>query len=74
LSCPRPPAAEPGREPSARPRDLDRHLCLVSSAQFAAVDYRAPADEQQFDRLRRAEDERCDGILDARAFEPIDAP
>ena len=47
---------------------------LVGRAQLASLDDRAPADEQQLDRLRRAEHERRDRILDARALEPVEAP
>ena len=49
-------------EPAARPRDLDRHLSLVGSAELASLNDFAPTDEQQLDRLRRAEHERRDRI------------
>ena len=49
-------------------------LRLVGGAQLAALDDRAPTHEQQLDRLRGAEDERRDGILDAGAVEAVEAP
>ena len=56
-------------------RAMSRAISSTSPVRSSALStIGAPADEQQVDRARRAEDERRDGILDPGVVEAVQAP
>ena len=67
-------ASTRSQQPPALARDVARDLVDVGRAQLGALHDRAPADEQQVDRARRAEDQRRDGVLDPGVVQAVQAP